>query len=293
MTPVPDASVIVRARDEARNLERLLPLLAEQGGDLTVELVLVDGGSRDGTAALARAHGARVLHLPAAEFTFGGALNLGAANAGAAVLVALSAHAFPVQPEWLARLVEQFDDARVACACGDSYGPDGEPLASAIEQDIALARRRPEWGYSNAAGAFRAELWRRRPFRTDLPGCEDKEWAWHWLARGYVCVVAPGLAVDHDHTHDSLRSIYGRARREAIGYAAFAGPAPTGPRALAREWWSDLRWYHSPLQARLSHRRAARLLGAYAGRREASMSNAALRDDVRDRPQDDLDVGPQ
>jgi glycosyltransferase involved in cell wall biosynthesis len=267
-------SVIIRVRDERANLERCLGLLAAQRGVGEVELIVVDGGSRDGTAQAARDGGARVLVTDRdAPFSFGGALNLGAGHASHEVLVSLSAHAFPRDCDWLSRLVAALEDApELACACGDGYGPDGAPLRGPIDQDAALAGRRPEWGYANAAGAFRAELWRRRPFRADLPACEDKEWALHWLQEGYRCRVDPALAVEHDHTHDSLRAIYARARREAVAYAMFLGDAApggaaAGVRGLAREWWSDTRWYGSPLRARLSHRRAARLLGAYRGRR--------------------------
>lgn len=195
--------------------------------------------------------------------------------------MSLSAHAFPRDTGWLARLVTAIaDDPGVACACGDAYGPDGGRLTGPIAQDAALARRRPEWGYSNAAGAFRAELWRRRPFRADLPACEDKEWALHWLGEGYTCRVDPALAVSHDHTHDSLTAIHARARREARAYAAFLGsgaPGPAGVGGLARAWWSDTRWYESPVRARLSHRRAARLLGAYRGRRPSLTAGAGSR----------------
>ena len=270
------ASVIIRVRDEAPRLERCLELLAGQRGlGSPVEVIVVDSGSEDGSAALAERAGARVVSMPAAAFSFGGALNLGAEQARHEALVSLSAHAFPADDGWLARLVGALlrDGDRVACACGDRCGPDGERLDGAIAQDAALARRRPEWGYSNAAGAFRASLWRRRPFRADLPGCEDKEWALHWLDEGYRCVIDPSLAINHDHTHDSVRAIYGRARREAIAYAAFlpvggpdSGRAP-GIGGLAREWWTDTRWYDSAARARLSHRRATRLLGAHAGRR--------------------------
>ncbi|HEX3978197.1 MAG TPA: glycosyltransferase [Solirubrobacteraceae bacterium] len=265
-------SVIIRVRDERPNLARCLGLLAAQRDVGETELIVVDAGSRDGSQAVARAHGAQVLGTdPAEPFSYGGALNLGAERARHDVLVSLSAHAFPRDQGWLARLAEAMaGDPGIACACGDVHGPDGGRLGAPIAQDAALARRRPEWGYSNAAGAFRAELWRRRPFRADLPACEDKEWALHWLGEGYRCRVDPALAVDHDHTHDSLRAIYGRARREAQAYAAFlpggdGGPGAASLGALAREWWSDTRWYDSALRARLSHRRAARLLGAYHG----------------------------
>jgi rhamnosyltransferase len=261
-------SVIVRARDEERSLERCLTLVADQRGvGEPVELILVDGGSADGTVAVARRHGATVLSAERDPYSYGGALNLGAAAARGSVLVALSAHAFPRDEGWLARLLAPFADPHVACTCGDCYGPDGELLTGPVAQDAALAARRPEWGYSNSAGAFRAELWRRRPFRSDLPACEDKEWAWEWLRRGYRCVVDPSLLVDHDHTHDRLREIFARARREAVAYGAFLERPPHGPRQLGKEWWSDLRWYDSPLRARLSPRRTARLLGSYAGRR--------------------------
>jgi rhamnosyltransferase len=265
-------SVIIRVRDERANLERCLGLMAAQRGVEEVELIVVDGGSRDGTPDAARDRGARVLVTdPLAPFSFGGALNLGARHASHEVLISLSAHAFPRDPGWLSRLAAALEGApERACACGDTYGPDGAPLRAPIDQDASLADRRPEWGYANAAGAFRAELWRRRPFRADLPGCEDKEWALYWLREGYRCRVDPALAVEHDHTHDSLSAIYARARREAEAYVMFLGadaPGATGMRGLAREWWSDTRWYGSPLRARLSHRRAARLLGAHRGRR--------------------------
>lgn len=268
MAPVGTAeiSVIVRARDEERSIGRCLELLHSQHTDgLELEVIVVDNGSRDRTAAIARDLGARLVSLPGSRFSFGGALNLGASNARSPLLVALSADAFLTDPEWIARAAAHLSDPAVACASGDRWAPEGRPLTSAVRQDLALARRHPEWGYSNSAGAFRAELWRRRPFRADLPGCEDKEWALHWLGEGYSCVIDPALVPDHDHSHDPLKAIYRRARREAEGYAMFLGSSRAGQPGLLREWWSDRRFYDSRLRALLSHRRAARLLGSAAG----------------------------
>lgn len=262
--------MIVRARDEAASIGRCLELVraqAEPGAG--AELIVLDSGSRDATAAIARDLGAQVIELAPGEFSFGGALNLGAEHAGGELLVALSAHAFLPDERWLARLIAWFEDDRVACASGDRWLPDGAPLQSAVRQDAGRARQHPEWGYSNAAGAFRAGLWRQREFRADLPGCEDKDWSAYWLDRGYVCVVDPELVVEHDHTHDPVRSIYVRARREAEGLAMGLELPPFTTRELARQWWSDLRFYRSATRARLSHRRAARLLGSYFGRRRA------------------------
>jgi hypothetical protein len=91
----------------------------------------------------------------------------------------------------------------------------------------------------------------------------------HWLEQGYLCAVDPAFVVKHDHTHDRVRSIYLRARREWEATGAFQEQIRYGLGQLAHDWWFDLRWYRSAARARLSHRRLARLLGTYAGRRRA------------------------
>src|SRR4051794_30353428 len=212
---MPAASVIIRAKDEAADIGETIDRV--RGQTLRdIEIVVVDSGSADDTVAIARERGATILEIPAASFTFGGSLNTGAAAASAPVCVALSAHAFPPDDGWLERIVGACSEDGVACASGDHWGPDGRPLEGRIRQDLELARRIPWWGYSNAAGAFRTELWRERPFREDMPGTEDKEWAWWWIRRGWVHVCGIDLVVDHDHSKDPVREIYERGRREWV-----------------------------------------------------------------------------
>jgi rhamnosyltransferase len=284
-------SVIVRARDEAASIGRCLALVRGQRVEgHAVELIVVDNDSRDATAAIAAESGARVLGIGSSEFSFGRALNLGAAQATGELLVALSAHAFALDDGWLARLAQAMADPSVACASGEAFWPDGSPLRGPVAFDGTLMASWPEWGFSNAAGAFRASLWRERGFREDLPGCEDKEWCRYWVSHGYACLLDPALVVDHDHTHDPVASIFARARREAIGLGTFLPPGTRrGARsgsvgALAREWWTDTRFYGSPWRARLSHRRAARLLGAFAGARAGPLRPGARARTGRGRP---------
>jgi glycosyltransferase involved in cell wall biosynthesis len=259
------ASIVIRVRDEASALRELLGRLSRQTAEH--EVVVVDSGSRDSSPDVARASGARVLEIPARAFTFGRALNLGTEACSAEVVVALSAHAFPRDDDWVGRMAAALDDPAVACAFGPTHDWAGAPLRGPVRQDAALARRHPLWGYSNGAGAFRRSLWRERGFREDLPGSEDREWALWALDAGHVCVLDPVLAVDHDHSRDSLPRSFRRYAREARGDLAFLDLAPYGARDAAREWWTDQGWHRSRARARLDPRRMARLAGRWWGRR--------------------------
>jgi len=68
---------------------------------------LGDSGSTD---AIAAQYGAKVEHIPPAEFTFGRSLNRGLAAATCDLVVIASAHIYPVYPDWLERLLEPFQD---------------------------------------------------------------------------------------------------------------------------------------------------------------------------------------
>jgi len=265
-------SVVVRVRDEAVSLGRCLALVRAQAvGGAAAQLIVVDNDSRDDSAEVAQAHGALVVPISTSEFSFGAALNRGVAVATGEIVVALSAHAFPHDGEWLGRVVDAFSDPAIACACGERFTPDGAVLADPFLYDDAAAARWPAWGYSNAAGAFRAALWRARQFREDLPACEDREWGRYWALEGRPTLLDPALRVKHDHTHDPVLEIYRRARRESAGFAIFLGanaPGPANTRELVRAWWSDTRFYRNRWRARASHRRAAQLFGTLAGRRQ-------------------------
>ena len=145
-------------------------------------------------------------------------------------------------------------------------GPTGGRSPTAWCRTSQLATAYPLWGYSNSSGAFRTELWRERPFREDMPGTEDKEWAWHWLKQGKAVVIDPDFATEHSHHDEGPFATYRRAYNEWAGYASFLELEPYGTGDLAREWWTELDGYPSHVRARIGWRRAARLVGKWRGR---------------------------
>ncbi len=104
-------SVIIAARDEERNLRRLLPRLLEAGGDRLLEVIVVDDGSRDATPRVVEEYAARDgrVRLLRVDSTPPGwapksyALSLGASAARGEVLLFLDADVEPWRPR---RLVE-------------------------------------------------------------------------------------------------------------------------------------------------------------------------------------------
>jgi rhamnosyltransferase len=268
----PLASVLIRTKDEEESIGRLLDLLAAQTVADRLETIVVDSGSQDRTVEIARSAGVRLIEIPAREFTYGRALNIGSAAARAPIVIPLSAHAFPRHDRWAERMLAVFEDERVACACGATKDPSGQPIDAPFQQDLEHARRNPLYGYSNSAGGYRTALWRQRGFREDMPFTEDKEWAWHWLHEGWRVAFDPELMVDHDHSHDPLPTLYRRARFAWIGFGMYLDLPPYPVRDLVREWWLDVGAHATPLRGRLSPYRCARLLGKYAGRRKVAPS---------------------
>ena len=101
-------SVIIPTLNEAHSLPALLAAL--QGQDGLAECIVADGGSPDGTAALARRSGARVVHCGRGR---GGQLDAGARQATGDVLLFL--HADSIVPEGaLARLIKTLADRPAA-----------------------------------------------------------------------------------------------------------------------------------------------------------------------------------
>ena len=114
-TDSPDISVVIPVLDERENLELLLPslhqVICELG--LAAEILVVDGGSIDGSQRVAHRLGARV--IPQQERGYGGALLAGFAAAAAPYLVTMDAD-LSHQPVFLKDFWQQRSEAEVLIA---------------------------------------------------------------------------------------------------------------------------------------------------------------------------------
>lgn len=131
-----DVTVVLPARNEVEGLQRTLPALrAALPG---AEVIVVDDGSTDETAAVAAAHGARVLANPYAMGN-GAAIKRGARAAGGEVIVFMDAdgqHDPACIAQLLAKLGEGFDMA-VGARGRDGQANVGRGLANRLYNRLA------------------------------------------------------------------------------------------------------------------------------------------------------------
>lgn len=217
ITPM-NCSVVVRAYNEEKHIGRLLEGIRQQT-IRDAEILLVDSGSTDGTVAIAESFGARVVHIPSAEFTFGRSLNFGVREATREFVVIASAHVYPVYPDWLESLLRPFEDGRIALTYGKQRGPASAkyseqqiyhqwyPDTGSLDQPTAFC--------NNANAAIRKSLWERHPYDETLTGLEDVAWGKWAKEQGYGIAYAPEAEIVHVHD-ESPRGVYNRYRREAM-----------------------------------------------------------------------------
>jgi rhamnosyltransferase len=281
-------SIVIRALDEAEHLPALFSGLLRQSRRPD-EVILVDSGSTDDTVAIARAHGAEVVHIAPEDFSFGRSLNRGCAKAKGDVLVFASAHVYPLDEKWLDLIVAPFDRPDV----GLVYGRQTGDTRTHFSEHQVLRRWFPEVSdddqqtpfCNNANCAVRASAWRELPYDEELTGLEDLDWANRAFAAGWTIVYEARAAVAHIHD-EPFAKIRNRFRREAIAHRRiFHDQHMSLPSALALFVLAVGRDYLAAVPRRQLLRnvftiptfRAAQYLGTWEGFRHRGEVSTALR----------------
>ncbi len=214
-------SVIVPAYNAAETLNQCLAALEQQtlsGHDY--EVIVVDDGSSDQTAKIARSRGVRLIQQsnagPAA------ARNRGARETRGDLLLFTDADCAPA-PDWLERMMAPFSDPQVVGAKGTYRTRQTDLVARFVQLEY-------EGKYARMAGLDRIDFvdtysaaYRRDVFLTNggfdsnftTASVEDQEFSFRLARKGYRLVFCPDAIVYHQH--DSSPGEYWR-RKFGIGY---------------------------------------------------------------------------
>jgi glycosyltransferase involved in cell wall biosynthesis len=232
-------SVVIPVRDGADTLPACLDGLTAQDGAPAFEVVVVDNGSTDGSAAVASAHPAvaRVVSEPRPGSY--AARNAGVAAAAGDVLAFTDADCVP-EPGWLAAGARAVADAplaggRVVAVAAGTAPVERYDAALYLDQEAYVR----EQGFAATANLFvRTEVARAvGGFDADLRSGGDLEFCQRAAAAGHAITYAADAVVRH-----RPRSTYGELwrlhRRLGAGWAALARQGKRPP------FWRDaaLRW---------------------------------------------------
>jgi glycosyltransferase involved in cell wall biosynthesis len=216
-SPIASVSLVVRTYNEERYLDRVLAA-ARSCGPLLTEIVVVDSGSNDATLDIAKAHGAKIVSIEKADFSFGRSLNLGCAESRGEVVVFLSGHCIPADESWLANLLQPFSDPQVAGVYGRQIGGDGTKFSEVRVFEKYYPPNERSQGVAfcnNANAALRKSIWNRFKFDEQLTGLEDIALGKKLTEVGFRIAYAPQANVMHLH-HETWAQVRRRYEREAI-----------------------------------------------------------------------------
>ena len=204
------ASVVVRTHNNEGSIGEVLEAVFSQSFTEGFELVIVDSGSTDGTLGILRRYPHVFVDYSKDRFNYGGSLNAGISVASGEYAICLSSHCVPLEPEWLAELVEAMDgDEGLAAAWGTLlFDVEDYPVMGGSEVetiDLEEFYRYPNRGLQNPNSVIRRKLWEERPFSEEIERCEDQDWAHHFLKHGYRTAVVHGARALYRVPHGPYR----------------------------------------------------------------------------------------
>ena len=237
MSAAPEVSVVIPVRDGEASLPPLLASLEAQTlARDRFEVIVVDNASRDATARVADAHGARVVHEPIPNRSR-------ARNAGIAAargeLVAFTDADCVTTPGWLEAFLGCRDRAPLLA---------GPVETTTRAQPNAIERLERAWRFAQehwvAQGwAATASMAVRREALDAIGGFdpayahigEDADVCVRAARAGYGLAFCPGAAVTHEAEH-ALEPMLRRSFRHGYGAHQARARIGVGRRAITQPW---------------------------------------------------------
>lgn len=214
----PLCSIVIRAFNEEKHIGKLLTGIQQQTFQ-EKETVIVDSGSTDATLEIAKKFDVKIVNIDSRDFTFGRSLNRGIEEAQGRYIVIISAHCYPVYPDWLEQLLKPFEDEKVAVSYGMQRGADSNHFSEhqffrTYFPDISQPDQGQPYTH-NANAAIRKSLWEEHRYNELITGLEDLAWSSWAKDQGYSIAYVSEAEIVHIHK-ETIKQVHNRYRREAI-----------------------------------------------------------------------------
>jgi len=200
-------SIVIRSRNEARNLDYCLKKLGEQ--DIEHEIIIVDSYSKDDTQKVVERHNGKIIQCK--NFTFGRALNQGIKKSKGEYIGIMSGHCFPIAKNYLRVLQKNLLIKKIAGVYSRQIPhKDTNPLE--YRNFIYTYRLEPSIQkscpfFNNASSMIRREIWDETKFDEETKAQEDIIWASEVQKKGYAIAYEPEATVEHLHEEDTNETV--------------------------------------------------------------------------------------
>lgn len=209
-------SVVIRTKNEEKDLERTLLILKKQRGDFNLEIIVVDSGSTDCTLDIAKRYSAIIVNILPEEFTWGKALNEGILHASCELVFIISAHCFLQNENTLQKGIHFMKDYNLDVVYGKQIGDPDKNVYECAELffdypdvDIEVPKTNKMHGISNACCLLKRYVWEKIPFDEKLQSSEDADWFLKVLERNYKLAYTNKIVLIHGH-YNKVDYIYRR-----------------------------------------------------------------------------------
>ncbi len=219
-TPITHVSVVIPTKNAGPLFAEVMEKIQAQQACYPVSVTIVDSGSSDDTAAIARKHGANIISIDPAQFNHGLTRNLAIENTSGEIVVFLTQDAVPGDTQLVRNLIKVFDDPLVAGVYGRQVPrPEADVLTRRNLNKWLTGRMKPEisfisdlsnycsmtpyeryqfCNFDNVCSAIRRSVWNEIHFQAS-EFAEDIDWSKRVLEAGWKIAYEPTAYVMHSH----------------------------------------------------------------------------------------------
>ena len=242
---MPLISIVVPVKNGEPWLEKTMNSIFAQTLIHQAEVIAIDSGSTDQSISILQRFPVKIITIAPNEFNHGQTRNMGVKAAKGKFVVMTVQDAEPTDENWLAQLLDGFDDEKVAGVCGSQIVPhelDKNPIEWHRPQSLPVKRKfyfknrdqfealAPEnkreicrWDDVNAM--YRREVLLNVPFQK-VSFAEDALWAKDAILAGYSIVYNPAAQVKHYH-YETVASIFRRTFTVSYHFYIYFGLLPS------------------------------------------------------------------
>ena len=194
--------VVIRCKDEMEWLPRVIQSLKTQSLRYQ-NIILVDNGSKDGSADYAASEGCVIIEYDKPNFNYSYALNLGIKETSQEYILLLSAHCELIRNDSIFNMINVLKKHKAVGVYGrqiptvNSNAIDTRDLLTVFGREEIVYKKHPF--FHNAFSLIARSAWKKLQFDERYNGIEDRIWAVEQAKLGKKIVYTPDSIVFHEH----------------------------------------------------------------------------------------------